>query len=234
MISRHPFKWLPASEQKWAFLVLLALTLAVMVSLNALDRPLKTEAAPADIISFEFAGDLATAQDILESWGPRGRVRAGVSLGLDYLYLVAYASCIALGCVLVARGVAGPVPFLAGVGVLLSWALFAAALLDAVENFALFQLLFGSRSEAWPAVARWCALPKFVIAEQRDPHPVQLQLLGQCPSAGGRGRGQRRAVHGPGRAEPRQSARQPGAYLERRMGVATALPGRHLPSRATG
>ena len=38
MIFRHPFKWLPASERKWAFLALLVLTLVVMVSLNALNR----------------------------------------------------------------------------------------------------------------------------------------------------------------------------------------------------
>ena len=67
MIPRHPFEWLPASEQKWAFLALLVLTLAVTVSLNALNRPLKMEAAPSGIISFEFAGDLAEGTGELAS-----------------------------------------------------------------------------------------------------------------------------------------------------------------------
>ena len=38
-----------------------------------------------------------------------------------------------------------------------------AALLDAVENIALFELLLGSTSTAWPVVARACATAKFVF-----------------------------------------------------------------------
>ena len=49
------------------------------------------------------------------------------------------------------------------VGVLLAWAQFGAALLDAVENYALIQVLLGSQQALWPAVARWCAIPKFLI-----------------------------------------------------------------------
>ena len=163
MTTRHPFDWLSASRQKRAFIVLLALTLVVMVSLNALGRPLNTDAAPLGIVSFELAGELSLARSMVESWGHTGQVYASLSLGLDYLFLVTYSSCIALGCVLVARRLSRRVESLSSVGVILAWAQLGAALLDAVENYALIQVLFGSRQELWPVVARWCAIPKFLI-----------------------------------------------------------------------
>jgi hypothetical protein len=157
MAPQHPFNWLSTSEQKRAFVALLILTLVVMASMNVLGRPLNTKVAPLGIISFELAGDLSLAQSMVESWGPTGRVYAGLNLGLDYLFMVAYSSCISLGCVLVARS------FSPRVGLLLAWAQFGAALLDAVENYALIQVLLGSQQALWPAVARWCAIPKFLI-----------------------------------------------------------------------
>ena len=182
MTTRHPFDWLSTSEQKRAFVALLALTLAVMVGLNALGSPLNTEVAPAGIVSYELAGELSLAQSMVESWGQTGQVYAGLNLGLDYLFLVAYSSSIALGCVLVARslnksdaarpgspdpgrkwGFGNPLRAISGVGVPLAWAQFGAALLDSVENYALIQVLLGSQQASWPAVARWCAIPKFSI-----------------------------------------------------------------------
>jgi len=157
MASRHPFHWLSTSGQKRAFVALLILTLLAMASLNVLGRPLNTEVAPMGIISFELAGDISLARRMVESWGPTGRIYAGLNLGLDYLFMFAYSSAIALGCVLVASG------FSRRVGLLLAWAQFAAGLLDAVENYALIQVLLGSQRELWPAVARWCAIPKFLI-----------------------------------------------------------------------
>ncbi len=157
MATRHPFSWLSTSEQKRAFVVLLTLTLVVMASMNALGRPLNTEVAPLGIISFELAGELSLARSMVESWGETGRVYAGLNLGLDYLFMAAYSSAIALGCVLAARSLSPRV------GLLLAWAQFGAALLDAVENYALIQVLLGSQQASWPVVARWCAIPKFLI-----------------------------------------------------------------------
>jgi len=163
MTTRHPFNWLSTSGQKRAFVALFVLTLAVMVSLNALGRPLNTEVAPLGIVSFELAGELSLARSMVESWGQTGEVYAGLNLGLDYLFMVAYASSIALGCVLVARSLSPRVASLPSLGVPLAWAQFGAALLDAVENYALIQVLLGSQQALWPAVARWCAIPKFLI-----------------------------------------------------------------------
>ncbi len=163
MAIRHPFDWLSPSGQKRAFVALLALTLVVMVGLNVLGRPLNTEVAPSGIVSFELAGKLSVARGMVESWGQTGQVYAGLNLGLDYLFMVAYSSCISLGCVLVARRLSRRIEFLSSVGVLLAWTQFGAALLDAVENYALIRVLLRSQQELWPAVARWCAVPKFLI-----------------------------------------------------------------------
>jgi nicotinamidase-related amidase len=55
------------------------------------------------------------------------------------------------------------VRLLSVVGVLLAWAQFGAGLLDALENYALIRVLLGSQREVWPVMARWCAVPKFLI-----------------------------------------------------------------------
>ena len=163
MRLRHPFEWLSKTEQKWTFVILLALTLLVMAGLQVIDRPLKTEAAPSGIVSFELAGEQAKAQEIIESWGPRGQVYAGLSLGLDYLFLMLYAISIGLGCVLVTQSLAKRDWILFPAGVFLAWGLIGAALLDSVENYALIRVLLGSEQELWPMIALWCAVPKFVI-----------------------------------------------------------------------
>lgn len=163
MKLRNPFEWLPFREQSRAFVLLLVLTLVVMVALQVLGGPLKTDAAPSGIVSFELAGTLPVAQKIIESWGQTGRVYAGLNLGLDFLFIAAYASCIALGCVLVARALAPRVAMLSPVGALLAWALLLAGLLDSIENYALINLLLGSQQAAFAAIAQWCAIPKFLI-----------------------------------------------------------------------
>lgn len=159
MKLRNPFGWLPASIQGRAFALLLAGALVLMVSLQAIGRPMVTEAAPQGIVSFELAGNLLAAQGMMVSWGPVGQISAGLSLGLDYLFIVTYVAAIGLGCVLVARWMA--VASLAGA--VLAWGVVGAGILDMLENYALIQVLLGSQQEVWPLVARWCAIPKFVI-----------------------------------------------------------------------
>jgi len=163
MPFRHPFEWLTVAGQKRAFVVTTILALLVMATLQVLGGPLRTAAAPASIISYELAGTLARAQDMVASWGERERVFAGLGLGVDYLFMVAYASAIGLGCVLVARGLFERGRGLARFGVLLAWGQWLAALLDALENYGLIRVLLGAQAEFWPVLARWCAIPKFLL-----------------------------------------------------------------------
>ncbi|MCB8946129.1 MAG: hypothetical protein H6658_20480 [Ardenticatenaceae bacterium] len=157
-----PFAWITPAKQKPVFIYLVALTLAVMGCLQLLGQPLATEAAPGGIISYEFAGDLPTARAILDSWGAKGQVSAGLNLGLDFLFLLAYAGSIGLGCVRVARKLP-PGGLAHKIGIGLAWGLPLAALLDGLENYALIRLLLGSELALWPTVAYWCAIPKFTL-----------------------------------------------------------------------
>jgi len=163
MALQHPFTCLSVKAQKRAFPVMLVLTLGVMTTLGVLGKPLMTPAAPCGILCFEFAGDLPNAQTMVASWGPRGQVYAGLNLGLDYLFLVAYSSCIGLGCVLVASALDPKARFFAALGVVLAWLLFGAAVLDGIENYALIRVLLGAEDAGLPALAWWCAASKFLI-----------------------------------------------------------------------
>jgi hypothetical protein len=163
MPNRHPFRWINESSQKWVFWFLFAFTILIIVGMQYSGGPLTTSAAPSGIVSFEFARTLSNAQAVVASWGTEGQVYAGINLGLDYLFMVSYGLAIGLGCVLVARGLAGRVKSLASVGVLLAWGALLAALLDALENYGLMRLLLGSTDEIWPTLAYWCAGPKFIL-----------------------------------------------------------------------
>jgi hypothetical protein len=143
--------------------ILLALTIALTAVLQAVDAPLKTPAAPQGIVSYEFAGTAAIAQAILDAWDTDARAHAGFSLGLDYLYMPAYALTIGLACVWAARVPGGRWRWLGSLGRVLALGLGLAALLDAVENYALTTMLFSAAADPWPSVALWCATGKFAL-----------------------------------------------------------------------
>jgi hypothetical protein len=163
MRLRHPFEWLTPSGQIRAFIFFFILSLLAMVSLQVTGAHLITEVSPSGILSFEFAGELSAAQNMVNSWGQTGRVYAGLNLGLDYLFLLVYACAIGLGCVLVARRISLRTAFFANLGIFIAWAQVGAAMLDGVENYALIRVLFGTDQALWPMIARWCAIPKFSI-----------------------------------------------------------------------
>jgi hypothetical protein len=142
---------------------LLALTIILTVALQVVDAPLKTPAAPQGIVSYEFAGTTAAAQGILDSWDAGAKVHAGFSLGLDYLYMPVYALTIGLACAWAARMLGSKKHGLGSLGRVLTFGLGLAALLDALENYALTTMLFSAAAVPWPAVARWCATGKFAL-----------------------------------------------------------------------
>jgi hypothetical protein len=160
---RHPFEAIPAGKRLSVFLPLLVLTLLLMVMMSRIGNPLITKAAPSGIVSFELAGSVPGAQRIIESWDDRARLYAAFSLGLDFLYLVAYSTTIGLACVWATSVIRSHDWPLAGAGILLAWGQWVAALLDAVENIALLTVLLGPVVEPWPAIALGCAVPKFAL-----------------------------------------------------------------------
>lgn len=111
------------------------------------------------IVEFELAGSVRNAQAIINAWNETDRIRAGFSLGIDYLYMPIYSTTIALACVL-AAGVLKSQAW-RSIGVLLAWGLWTAAIFDATENVALFTELLGNNVAPWPSIAQICATIKF-------------------------------------------------------------------------
>ncbi len=160
---RHPLATTSAAKGWTLFVPLLVLTLVVMAVLQVTGTHLKTEAAPQGIVSFELAGDVPTAQEILDSWDVRAHSHAGFSLGFDFLFLVLYSTTIAYACVWLPGAFRDTWRLLASAGLLLAWGQWLAALLDAVENAALLVILLDTPAAPWPQIARWCAICKFAL-----------------------------------------------------------------------
>ncbi len=105
--------------------------------MNLVGEALITTAAPYGIISFELAGSVEKAQQIIDSWDQDARLYAAFSLGFDYLFMLLYSTTIALACLwggraLQARDIPGY-----RIGIFLAWGLWLAAVLDGIENIAL-------------------------------------------------------------------------------------------------
>ena len=135
MSATHPYQRIPLHHRARGLPLFLALTLILMIVLLRIDVPLQTTAAPKGIVSYELAGSVTEAQRILDSWNPTARLYAAFSLGLDFLYMPAYAIVIGLACAWAAElwraSAAGGWPWSVS-----RWrgALMVAALCDAIEN----------------------------------------------------------------------------------------------------
>ena len=133
--------------------------LAALPSLNAMSDH------GTGVIELELMRTTAKAEQVLSDYGTAGRSAARTSLWLDYPYLVAYALFLALACGAISQRARrlGRDRW-AAVGVALAWAGLLAGLLDAVENAALLRVLAGHPDQPYPAVAYFCAVPKFVLS----------------------------------------------------------------------
>jgi hypothetical protein len=163
LFLRHPFDFIPPGWWPRFFWPLLGLNILLMIVFSVTGAPLTTEAAPYGVVSFELAGTVEKADEILSSWDAAAQQRATFGLGLDFLFMVAYASTIAFGCGMAAQVLRGSGWPLAQWGNRLAWGAILAALLDVVENLSLTIVIFGTVTSPWPEIARWCAIFKFVL-----------------------------------------------------------------------
>jgi len=157
---KHPLELVPQTLRKPLFFFFLALTLAIFGLFRSLDAPLQTLAAPGGIVSYELAGSFDGSQALLNSWDANARLFAAFGLGFDFLFMPVYALALSLGLLL--AGSDKPKGFNA-LTVWLGWGALFAALFDAVENYALWQILIGNLSPALPQVAAFCATVKFAL-----------------------------------------------------------------------
>ena len=156
----HPLDFISPANRKPAFFAFLALTLILFAVFRVLDAPLRTSAAPNGIVSYELAGNIKPAAEILGSWDARAQLFAAFGLGIDYLFMPTYALALSLGILLAAGRHPGA---FAKIGAPLGWGALAAALFDALENFALWQFMLGDFQALWPRLAAFCATVKFAF-----------------------------------------------------------------------
>jgi hypothetical protein len=180
----HPLEFVPEEYRKRLFFTLLALTLILFAIFRVLDQPLRTPASPNGIVSFELARSPARAQSIIDVWtgrtviysdggnqnavtaqpgesftfNPIPIIQASFGLGIDYLFMPLYAFTLAFGALLAAGRHSG---WLKSLGAVAGYGAFAAASFDAVENYALLQILLNKIQSPYPEIAFYCASIKF-------------------------------------------------------------------------
>lgn len=117
---------------------------------------------PFSIVGFEFAWSPEQAHLMVNTWRENGVLDSvHFLIGFDYLFMITYSAFLWFACLHLAHGLTGKI---ANTMIILVWAQPLAALLDAVENLALYQIISGSWRPLWPTLAAVCAAPKFVIA----------------------------------------------------------------------
>jgi len=155
----HPLGFVPDSVRKRVFFTLLVVTLILFVVFRILNIPLVTPAAPGGIVTFELAGNVKEAADILISWDERADLYAAFGLGLDYLFMPFYALTIAMATLL--AGSRHTSDWIRSLSVITGWGALAAAVFDAFENYALWNILRGVLVQPWLKIAAVCAQIKF-------------------------------------------------------------------------
>lgn len=155
---RHPLEFVPQEARKPLFFTLLILTLSLFAVFRVLDTPLQTDYAPSGIVSFELAGSPQNAAHIVLTWSEQAMLNAAFGLGIDYLFMPVYAFALGFGTLLAAGRHGG---WLRSLGAVAGYGAFAAALFDAVENYALFQVLLGAFDSSYPMLAAVSATVKF-------------------------------------------------------------------------
>lgn len=141
---------------------LLALSLiasAATVILFMLLQQYEATLQPSGIVGFELAFTPERAALILTTWGQAGLDAARQSLQLDFLFMPAYAFCFFGFTLLSARATQSQI------GYLLAIAPFGAWIMDAIENFALLNLVNSpiSATTLSPLVAGVAASIKFLL-----------------------------------------------------------------------
>jgi hypothetical protein len=149
----HPLAAIPSDKRTRVFVPLLIATLIITFLFRFIGP------AQPTIVDFELAGSVDKAAQIINAWNEFDQIRAGFSLGFDYLYMPVYSTTIALACVM-AAGVLKRQAW-HSIGILLAWGLWIAAIFDAIENLALFTVLLGNNVAPYPQIAQICATIKF-------------------------------------------------------------------------
>lgn len=164
---RHPFQVIPIVNSSLLLAVLTALTLILMGVLGKISKPLGIpDVAPNGIISLEFAGDSVRAKAIVAAWRNKDVLQNAKKVQwLDFLYIAAYSTTLSLACIWSIKLLPGFDSAWLNTGIVLAWGQWFAALLDVIENLALFPFLYRDVDDkaVWAKVAAFCAVLKFSL-----------------------------------------------------------------------
>jgi len=159
----HPFQWIQPEYRTKVLWVSGLFTVLMFMVMNITGASLVTSEAPQGIISFELAHTLQQALAIMDGWGPTQKMAAAYNLGIDYLFMLVYAFFLSFFCFTRAEALSPLKPLWAKLGWLLGWLLLLAGLLDAMENYMLYRLLFSPPQDYFAQWAFWFASFKFAF-----------------------------------------------------------------------
>ena len=153
----------------WFWVLAFAVILPPMILTGAHTGGPRRRDRITSMMSFELAGSVAKANQILIEWsqatslGPRQlRDELRKAILYDSAFIPLYASALGLACLAVVAA-AGGVGWLSRLGRTLAWLPLVAALLDVLENLALWRMTSERVVRPWPLIASLCAWPKFAI-----------------------------------------------------------------------
>lgn len=157
-----PFKSLSKQSEKKLSIVLLISVFILISAMRYFDAPLKTNICTSGIVSFELAKDLETSIAILNSWDTIAKTSAGMSMGLDFLFLIVYSLFISLLIHKLNKKLwlNSKIYILGNVVI---WSVLLAACFDVIENIALIKLLLGDLQQQWSSIAYYFAIIKFTL-----------------------------------------------------------------------
>jgi len=148
-------------EKKKLLIISIVLFILSSIAMGVVDSYIQNETTPYGIVSFEFIKSIEASNAALQAWGEKGKITAGISLGLDYLYIVVYTSMMCLALSLTSEKVSILSPHLGKMVLITAYLAPLIGLFDAIENYGLIHLLLGSTNQVWPLVAYYFAVGKF-------------------------------------------------------------------------
>ena len=158
---RTPWR-LPEQRDTTIVVGLVGICLAATVFMAVIGQPLVNATTPNGIISFELARSYDAAAAILASWDEAARSVARVQTLWDYfLYIPTYVIAFVSWADWCVRRLSRR--WLAGIGVLLAWAMLPAGVFDMIENWQMLGQLEDGADGARAAIAATCAWIKFAI-----------------------------------------------------------------------
>ncbi len=142
--------------------VTVALFIISSLSMGAIDSFMQNDTTPYGIISFEFIKTIDAANAAMTAWGDTGKSATGISLGLDYLYILIYSTMAVIFLLITSEKVSLTNPRFGKTIRSVAYAFPIVGILDMIENFGLIQVLLGSQNEIWPLTAYYFASAKFI------------------------------------------------------------------------